>query len=218
MALDPIQQAASAAQLVEQRLILAIATGEKAAGERVTEAEIAKALQVSRVPVREAMQKLQVRGILVADGRRSLKVLDHSEKTVSELFKLRLAVERIVVADVMGLPDKSALIADLEAITAQMARLADSSDPVALSASDLDYHRTIARHSGNGLAERVWEGLAQHLQIVFCRDWSSDRRSLRMAEVAVHEAFTQFIAEGNIEDIDKMLWQHFFSVEKARSL
>ena len=67
----------TAADEVEERLIIAIARGDKASGERVTEAEIASALEVSRVPAREAMQKLQLRGILVAGEKRGLRVSDY---------------------------------------------------------------------------------------------------------------------------------------------
>ncbi len=57
----------------KERLILAIARGDKAAGERITEAELASALNVSRVPAREAMQKLLLRGILVGGSQRGLR-------------------------------------------------------------------------------------------------------------------------------------------------
>ena len=72
-ALSPIRRARTTAEEVEERLIIAIATGDKAAGERITESEIAAALQVSRVPAREAMQKLQLRGILVGGEQRGVR-------------------------------------------------------------------------------------------------------------------------------------------------
>jgi GntR family transcriptional regulator, rspAB operon transcriptional repressor len=64
-ALSPIRRPRTTADEVEERLIIAIARGDKVSGERITEAEIASALRVSRGPAREAMQKLQVRGILL---------------------------------------------------------------------------------------------------------------------------------------------------------
>jgi DNA-binding GntR family transcriptional regulator len=209
--LEPIVPNVSTAEIVEARLILAISLGEKKPGEKIIESEIADALGVSRIPVREAMQKLQLRGILVNNGRRSLKVLDHTPQSVAELFELRLAVERIVMTHAMALPDKSALHADLEAIIRQMTQLADSRDPVALSACDLEFHRAIVRHSGNGLAAQVWEGLAQHMQIVFCRDWAADRKQQRMAEVAVHHSLADYIIGGDPTQMESVLQEHYFS-------
>src|SRR6185312_2302596 len=95
-ALSPIRRSKTTADEVEERLIIAIATGDKAAGERITESEIAAALQVSRVPAREAMQKLQLRGILVGGEQRGLRVSDYSPSRIAELFELRFAVEKII--------------------------------------------------------------------------------------------------------------------------
>src|SRR4051812_12170949 len=73
-ALSPIERSKTTADEVENRLLLAIARGDKTAGERITEAELASVLNVSRVPAREAMQKLLLRGILVGGVQRGLRV------------------------------------------------------------------------------------------------------------------------------------------------
>ena len=158
-ALSPIRRAKTAADEVEERLIMAIARGDKAAGERITEAGIASALQVSRVPAREAMQKLQLRGILVGGERAGLRVSDYNARRVSDLFELRFAVEKIILQRIMREGrDKSVLLAELQEIVANMAELSDSGDPLALSSIDLDFHRAIARHSGNSLPPRFGKG------------------------------------------------------------
>jgi GntR family transcriptional regulator, rspAB operon transcriptional repressor len=205
-ALSPIRRPRTTADEVEKRLIIAIARGDKASGERITEAEIAAALQVSRVPAREAMQKLQVRGILVAGDKRGLRVSDYSRRRISELFELRFAIEKIILQHIMQQRDRSALLEELETILERMAKLSDSGDPVALSSVDLDFHRAVAKHSGNLVAAQVWEGLAQHLIIVFCRDWSD--ASDRTGEVRLHRKMIDFIRSGPSRDIDPILADH----------
>lgn len=207
-ALSPITPARTAAEEVEERLIMAIARGDKQPNERVTEAEIASALNVSRVPVREAMQKLQLRGILVDGPQRGLRVLDYSEKRIVELFGLRLAVEKIIFQHVMASGrDNRALFADLERILHEMGALSSSEDPVALSSTDLSFHRAIARHSGNVLAAQIWEGLAQHMMIVFCRHWSHATNML--GEVDLHRNLIHYLKKGSIADVDEVLLTHF---------
>jgi DNA-binding GntR family transcriptional regulator len=208
-ALTPIRRNRTTADEVEERLIMAIARGDKAAGERITEAELASALQVSRVPAREAMQKLQLRGILVGGGeRRGLRVSDYSQRRITELFELRLAIEKIIFQHVMREGhDRGPLIAELEEIVAGMAELSDSGDLLALGSIDLEFHRTVARHSGNELAAQIWEGLAQHLIIVFCRDWSN--AADRTGEVRLHIQLIDFLKHGAAEDIEVFLAQHF---------
>lgn len=207
-ALSPIERARTTTDEVEERLILAIATGDKAFGDRITEAEIASALRVSRVPAREAMKNLLLRGVLVEGEQRGLRVSDYSAARIAELFELRLAIERIIFEHVMRQGrDRRPLLQQLEAIVERMRSLSGSGDAVALSSVDLDFHRTVARHSGNELAAQIWEGLAQHLLIVFCRDWSS--ASDRTGEVRLHEGLIEFIRNGSLADLDAVLKLHF---------
>lgn len=206
--LSPIERNRTTTDLVEERLILAIATGDKAAGERVTEAEIASALDVSRVPAREAMQKLLLRGILVDGPQRGLRVADYGEQRIAELFELRFAIEKIIFEHVMR-PGRSrkALIGELESIMGRMRDLSGSGDPILLSSVDLDFHRAVARHSGNVLAAQIWEDLAQHMFIVFCRDWAT--ASDRTGEVRLHERLLEFVRKGSVDEIDDVLSRHF---------
>lgn len=207
-ALSPIQRGKTTAEEVEERLILAIARGDKASGERITEAEIAAALNVSRVPAREAMQKLHLRGILVGGPQRGLRVADYGPRRMAELLELRHAIERIFFLHILQEKEgRAALLAELEDIMARMRELAGSGDPIALSAVDLDFHRAIARHSGNVFATQIWEGLAMHMMIVFCRDW--EIASDRTGEVRLHEKLVQFIRKGAVKDIDRVLTSHF---------
>lgn len=207
-ALSPIRRPKTTAEEVEDRLIMAIARGDKQPGERLTEAEISTALEVSRVPAREAMQKLQLRGILVEHGQRGLRVADYGPHFLFELFELRFATERIMFQQILRPDyDRGPLIAALEALLDQMAPLSEAGDPVALSMMDVEFHRTIAAHSGSELAVQIWEGLAQHLLIVFCRDWLHARD--RTGEVELHRKLLAFLRKGDPSDLDAVLRDHF---------
>ncbi|MBL8583432.1 MAG: GntR family transcriptional regulator [Rhizobiaceae bacterium] len=205
----PIARGKTTADEVEERLILAIARGKKAPGERITEAEVAAAFNVSRVPAREAMQKLQIRGILVGGpDQRGLRIADFGERRIAELFELRLAIETIFFRHVMRPGgDRRPLVRDLKEILKTMASLSGSDDLVALGSIDLEFHRTVARHSGNELAVEIWEGLAQHFMIVFCRDWAN--AADRTGEVHLHARLIDFIEHGDPAQIAEALINHF---------
>ena len=126
-----------------------------------------------------------MRGILTEGGHRGLHVLDYSTERVAEVFELRLMIEGIILRRVMMLKDRSKLIGALEEIVKKMATLTRPGDPVALSSVDLEFHRTVAQFSGHKLAAQIWEGLAQHLLIVFCQHWSGANN--RAGEVKLHE-------------------------------
>jgi DNA-binding GntR family transcriptional regulator len=82
----------SRADVVFESLRDAIWTGRIASGERVREEEIARNLGVSRTPVREALQRLQQRGLLVV-GARGLAVSQLSTNQVIELYAMREILE-----------------------------------------------------------------------------------------------------------------------------
>ncbi len=207
-ALSAIPRPRTTADEVEERIVLAIALGEKSPGDRITEAELAATLNVSRMPAREALQKLHLRGVLVESDQRGLKVADYSEAFIDDLYEVRHSIERVVLRRVMSENfDRSELLEELEEHISMMRDLAGSDDTLLLGKTDLAFHRAILRHSGNELAAKIWEGLAQHCLIVFLRDWA--RVADRTSEVALHRHFADFIANGELEDIDGLLREHY---------
>src|ERR1700716_854370 len=71
----------------------AIWEGRLAPGERIAEEEIARSLGVSRTPVREALQRLQERGLLTIGAGRSLVVAELTKQQVLELYAMREILE-----------------------------------------------------------------------------------------------------------------------------
>ena len=83
----------SRAEFVYESLRDAISDGRIAGGERVREEEVARNLGVSRTPVREALQRLQQRGLLVVGVGRGLVVARLSQQQVVELYAMREILE-----------------------------------------------------------------------------------------------------------------------------
>ena len=79
----------SRADFVFESLRDAISDGRIAVGERVREEEIARNLGVSRTPVREALQRLHQRGLLVFGTGRGLTVAELSQHQVLQLYAMR---------------------------------------------------------------------------------------------------------------------------------
>ncbi len=71
----------------------AIWEGKFAPGERIPEEEIARSLGVSRTPVRDALRRLQERGMLAVGAGRSLVVAELSKQQVLELYAMREILE-----------------------------------------------------------------------------------------------------------------------------
>jgi DNA-binding GntR family transcriptional regulator len=91
-ALGP-EHTGSRADFVYHSLRNAIWEGHFAQGERIREEDIAQSLGVSRTPVREALQRLQRRGLLVVRPGRGFAVAQLSNRQISHLYAMREILE-----------------------------------------------------------------------------------------------------------------------------
>jgi DNA-binding GntR family transcriptional regulator len=92
-ALDRAEHNGSRADFVYHSLRNAIWEGRFAQGERIREEVIAGSLGVSRTPVREALQRLQRRGLLVVRPGRGFAVAQLSNKQIFDLYAMREILE-----------------------------------------------------------------------------------------------------------------------------
>ena len=79
-------QDASRGEFVYRALLEAIRQGRLRQGERIREDEVSERLKVSRTPVREALHRMQTRGLLSLAAGRGLIVSTLSRAQVIELF------------------------------------------------------------------------------------------------------------------------------------
>jgi DNA-binding GntR family transcriptional regulator len=87
------EQPGSRADFVYHSLRNAIWEGRFAQGARIREEDIARNLGVSRTPVREALQRLQQRGLLVVRPGRGFAVAQLSNKQIFDLYATREILE-----------------------------------------------------------------------------------------------------------------------------
>ena len=75
----------------------AILKGELKPGERLMEIALAERLGVSRTPVREAMRKLELEGLVVMIPRRGAQVANITEKDLNDVLEVRIALENLSI-------------------------------------------------------------------------------------------------------------------------
>ena len=129
-----------------------ILTGKYRPGDWLNESQIARELNISRIPVREALSQLQEQGLVQNRERRGMFVTQMGPQEVEHMFCLRLLLEGEVVrlARTHMRPD---VRAELEGIMAKME--AWDGDLLESAALDLQFHRTLSRSSGNPYLERA---------------------------------------------------------------
>ena len=75
----------------------AILKGELKPGERLMEIALAEKLGVSRTPIREAMRKLELEGLVVMIPRRGAQVANITEKDLNDVLEVRIALENVAI-------------------------------------------------------------------------------------------------------------------------
>lgn len=84
--------------VVFKTLRRAILTGELKPGERLMEIHLADKLGVSRTPIREAIRKLELEGLVIMVPRKGAQVAHITSKGMSEVLEVRLALEELAVS------------------------------------------------------------------------------------------------------------------------
>ena len=75
----------------------AILRGELKPGERLMEIQLANKLGVSRTPIREAIRKLELEGLVLMIPRKGAVVAQITEKSMREVLEVRRALENLSV-------------------------------------------------------------------------------------------------------------------------
>jgi DNA-binding GntR family transcriptional regulator len=205
--IGPVPRPKTIATQIAERIILAIANGEQQPGERLTEGNLAEAMNVSRVPAREALLYLQSIGIVIPLKRRGLRIVDFSPGQALEVREVRMGLEGVAVKMAMRVVRKyPERMARLDEILEIMQERFEIGDAISLAQCDVEFHREIMRLSGNSLLEKFWEGLAPHLIILFCRDWHASKG--KIGEVKLHQRLRKLIAEGDPGEVEEVLADH----------
>ncbi|MEO0680132.1 MAG: GntR family transcriptional regulator [Pseudomonadota bacterium] len=94
---DPTAEAGerreSAADHAYRSLREAILSGALAEGARLTETALGERLGVSRTPVREALNRLSLEGLVTREGGRAARVASFPEDEVEQIFQIRMLLE-----------------------------------------------------------------------------------------------------------------------------
>ena len=76
----------------------AILKGNLAPGERLMEIQLANQLGVSRTPIREAIRKLELEGLVIMIPRRGAEVARITEKDLKDVLEVRTSLEELAIS------------------------------------------------------------------------------------------------------------------------
>jgi DNA-binding GntR family transcriptional regulator len=171
---------ATAADRAYDHVKHAILDGSYAGGALLTEGEVAEAVGVSRTPVREAMLRLQVEGMLRLYPKKGAMVVPVTAAEAEAVLEARTLVESWAAPRAAS---RGAELADeLEPYLTQMREHRDSGYVTGFSEADRTFHERIVAAAGNDILTRLYRSLRER-QI--CISEAVMRLSMKRMDIAI---------------------------------
>jgi DNA-binding GntR family transcriptional regulator len=146
-----------------------IMLGKLGDGERLIEDQIARRLDTSRGPVREALRELEHEGLVVSYPYRGAVVLGVSDEEVQHvLIPIRLTLERFSFLKALERMS-DADFAELAKEVWLMGEAAKTGDLMASVEADIRFHEFVLAHSGQQHSAQLWGAIAPRIRAYFFR-------------------------------------------------
>ena len=146
-----------------------IMLGKLADGERLIEDQIARRLETSRGPVREALRQLEHEGLVVSYPYRGAVVLGVSDEEVQHvLIPIRLTLERFCFMKALERMS-AADFAELAKEVWLMGEAAKTGDLMASVEADIRFHEFVLEHSGQQHSAQLWGAIVPRIRAYFFR-------------------------------------------------
>jgi DNA-binding GntR family transcriptional regulator len=173
-------------------------------GERINEVDLAKQLNVSRTPLREALNRLVTEGFLTTQLNKGFFARRLDPNEVFNLYEFRSAVESAAVSIACERATKQ----ELQAIEKFVLASKDKKDDVlAISLLKLDeeFHEHLARATHNDEFVRTIRGINARIHFVRWIDMQSGRRVHTQNE---HLQIVQALEKRDVDSAARLMRDH----------
>lgn len=156
----------------------AILTGELKPGERLMEIHLANKLGVSRTPIREAIRKLELEGLVTMIPRRGAEVAQITGKSLQDVLEVRRSLDALCVelaCDRISAEE----IQRLEAACKAFEEATRKKDIREIAAADVTLHDIIVQATGNKRLVQLVNNLAEQMyryRFEYIKDFSMHER------------------------------------------
>jgi len=203
----------SLGEFVHRRLRDAIRQGRYRPGSRIRETEVAKWLDVSRTPVREAFRRLHADGLLTLTPWRGAEVALLKRDQVVELYAMR----RVLEGAAAGQAAEHATGAEVDLLFELLEKSGDAAgDPALLAENNRLFHQALYTSAHNRYLLQSSNALADSLALLGPTTYEVPGREVRAGKD--HAAIAQAIKKGDANEAERKARAHIADAEKARLL
>ncbi len=190
----------------------AILKGELKPGERLMEIALADKLGVSRTPIREAIRKLELEGLVVMAPRKGAKVASITERDLSDVLEVRKGMEVLAISLACKRITGEEL-EKLETIEQSFQKLIESGNLTELAEMDVKFHDTIYQATNNQRLVQLLNNLREQMyryRMEYLKDIAV-RRTL----AEEHKAICRALRERDEQQAEEYVSIHIDNQQKA---
>ena len=198
----------SLSKLVKGDVLGLILSGVLVPGQRINEPDVATRLQVSRVPVREALRELESQGLVVARKHAGVFVRQLEPDEIRDLYQMRGLLDGFAGRCAARLPTerRAALLQVLDASVSAMRAAASQHDVQRYYAENLHFHWAIVEAAGNRQLSDTYLGIVQKLHLSRLKNLSQDLGI--PVSLAEHVDIVQVLRNADASRCETMMAQH----------
>ncbi len=197
--------------IVFKSLREAIITGDLKPGERLMEIKLANEMGVSRTPVREAIRKLELEGLVIVTSRKGAEVAPINEKDLKEVLEIRKALESLSVTLACKNVTKENL-KKLKEINAAISKAVKNDDIETITKSDVEFHEEIYKLTNNDRLVVMLHQLKEHI-FRYRFEYIKDMKN-KESIVEEHAKILAAIGDKNVRLAKKEIEHHIEVQEK----
>ena len=188
----------------------AILKGELAPGERLMEIQLAEKLGVSRTPIREAIRKLELEGLVLMIPRKGAEVARISEKSLRDVLEVRRSLEELAIELACERMTQEEL-KELEEAQKKFGDAIETGDAMAIAETDEHYHDLIYQGTGNDKLVQMLNNLREQMyryRLEYIKD--KDKRQILLLE---HDHILKALQGRNISEAKMAVREHIDNQE-----
>jgi DNA-binding GntR family transcriptional regulator len=182
-------------------------------GKKINEEHIAKEIQVSRTPIREALCRLENEGIVKIIPRRGAFVSDLTETNVKEILLIREVLEGLAVRLAVENMDEEMFEKLRKALEKVSILPEEDRDLINYTRSEVDFHALLLSASNNQMLKNMMEIVNAHLQIIRLRTVVIPERAQKTVEE--HQQILKAIENGDAPTAEELMRKHVRSVREV---
>lgn len=199
-------------ELVFDSLREAIIRGSLRPGERLMEIQLAEQMGVSRTPVREAIRKLELEGLVVMVPRKGAYVAGLSIKDIADVFEIRKALEGLA-AELAADRISDEEIEHLERILHRLSDAGDGKRFDEFIAIDTEFHAVLFQAGRNDRLTQIINNLRE--QIHRFRITSLSMPGRMSAAVDEHRKIVDAISQHDVDEAKRLAMDHIENAENT---